>query len=461
MEDQKYMQMDDEISLFEILLILKKHIKFIVGCVVSIMVLSVLYILFLQAPSYEAQATIIASTQVKSYQPNSENEIASLVASQEFEAQYKIDSIMEQITLEPVLADVLNRLELDSKYGMTTDTLRKLISVRTKDNMSLINISVKYEDPVLARDLVNTTIDSFIAYYRDLNTKKIDTRIAFLSKEYENAKLVYSENLAKAQQLQLQEYPLEAIRADYERTKALIETYKSKLDTLTYDYQTAASNYDTVHGLFIETSPTLKLVKGGIYQDPVLHAKLVETYHIDESDLQDLAVEEEILNPLYEDLQLRHNSLLIDMKDLSAQMALTKETIARMEAENKELLEKLLVREKEFSEVQAAVESSLLNKLAYQENLNNAMIQRGADAAEQIITVASYAVLPTRDISNKPMILAVLLLLALLLSVVCVFVYESYQSFAAEQSSRPEGYQKRTKGFRKSLAIVPDENGEL
>lgn len=429
MDNSEYI--NDEISLFEILIILKKHLKFIAIFVIIIMTFALSYVLLLQNPLYEADALLIASTDANDFQPIGTNEVSAVLAAQQFAAQYKIDSIIQQIKLQPVMTEVIEHLDLFNRYGITSDILKSMLNITTTDKLSLIKISVKHKDPVLAKEIVNTTIDCFIHYFRNLSNSKLDTRINFLTQETIKAKKVYEQNLIEFQNFQLQEYPIEEIRSDYNQAKNAVAYYKENLEQINYSYETKIDKSKTINNLLKNTSPLIVLKKS-VKQDPIIFNQLTNS-RLTQAEIQQLTSQEEIPNPVYEKLLNNSYELTIELSDLEKQIDVTKSRITTFEEESRQLLTMLHIKEKIFTDYQNKLEASKMNLLAFQETLNTATIQRGSDTAEQRLTIASYAVIPQKDISNGKMILAIALLLALFLSILFVFLFEAYENFKIKE----------------------------
>lgn len=144
-------QMEQEISLREIIEIIWNG-KWMIAAITGIaIVISGMVSFFILDPVYEARSTISVS---------SAEENSSL-------AKY-----VEQVLNHAVMTDTINRLEL-YEQEMTITGLREKISTETIKDTSLIRIKVTDGDPEMASAIVNQVADSFIHYMKQQEQEEL------------------------------------------------------------------------------------------------------------------------------------------------------------------------------------------------------------------------------------------------------------------------------------------------
>ncbi|MCX8111362.1 MAG: Wzz/FepE/Etk N-terminal domain-containing protein [Syntrophorhabdaceae bacterium] len=199
MEDEKqYCQaQDDEINLIDLLKVILKNLKFI-GVIVAVVVVGTAIISLIMTPTYESKAVIIPSgviskdtgatsfllTQFGIAPPASpiSSEIVNLLKS---------NVLKEKIIKRHDLLKVL----LGDKYKKDEDE-NKLIwrGIRALNNMTKINfvqkdniveITIGYKDPKIARDLVNYTLTELTDYMSSEAKRVAETNKKYLESQIE------------------------------------------------------------------------------------------------------------------------------------------------------------------------------------------------------------------------------------------------------------------------------------
>ena len=144
------MQYENHLTLEEIFKVLKKRLWLIISVTLMFLIGGGVFVSFFgSTPQYESSTTVLVNYR------GSEKEAVT---------QYDIDlsqklvqTYTEIIKSLRILNPVINELDLD----ITTDKLLKKISVSQVNETEIIKISVKDEDPLLARDIANTLANNF------------------------------------------------------------------------------------------------------------------------------------------------------------------------------------------------------------------------------------------------------------------------------------------------------------
>lgn len=137
---------EKEISVFEILLMLKE--KWIVITTVTIIgaLIGWLLFTFLVSPQYEASVNMIVNTKT---------DITSTVTTDNINsAQNLVDTYAIIIKSNTVLNEVINTLELDVSY----EEIYECVSVNAINNTQVMKIAVRDGDPLKAKQIVEAIV---------------------------------------------------------------------------------------------------------------------------------------------------------------------------------------------------------------------------------------------------------------------------------------------------------------
>lgn len=142
----------EEISLQEILGLLKENWKMIVAITVLFMALAAVFTIFFINKEYSSHTTLIVG------KPEGYTSSASDTANELRTNQQLVGTYSEIAKSESVMTEVNKGLELDISDG----ALAKMISVSTVNDTELIEITVTSQDPVLATTIANKTAKVFM-----------------------------------------------------------------------------------------------------------------------------------------------------------------------------------------------------------------------------------------------------------------------------------------------------------
>lgn len=141
--------MGEEISLNDVLVILKRHlIKIITWSLIGFM-LSAIYTFFLVTPKYQSTSKIVV---------NQTQNTGQAITNNDIQTNLNLINTYQSIIQEPIiLEDVLNKVQTN----LTVNDLKNKISIQTQNNSLVFGITVSDENPYIASELANATADSF------------------------------------------------------------------------------------------------------------------------------------------------------------------------------------------------------------------------------------------------------------------------------------------------------------
>ncbi len=150
----------EELDIIEILYALKKKMKYIVATVVIFAVVGLIYSKFLVTPMYKSSTTFVLS---KSTEDNTQSDgniniNDEAITQNDVTLNSKLVSTYSEIIKSKTIAkEVINTLGLD----MSPDELISSVTVTSKDDTELIEITVSTEDSKLSADIANSLTEVF------------------------------------------------------------------------------------------------------------------------------------------------------------------------------------------------------------------------------------------------------------------------------------------------------------
>ncbi|MBO5478082.1 MAG: hypothetical protein J6A15_10100 [Clostridia bacterium] len=147
----------EELDIIELLYALKKRIKYIVIAVVVFAIIGLVYSKFLVTPMYKSSTTFVLS---KSTENNVQVENASseAITQNDITLNSKLVSTYSEIIKSKTIAkEVINSLGLD----MTVEEFKSNVTVTSKDDTELIEITVSNENGKIAADIANSLAEVF------------------------------------------------------------------------------------------------------------------------------------------------------------------------------------------------------------------------------------------------------------------------------------------------------------
>lgn len=148
MNDNKFEQLDDEISLLELFNTIKPYMLHIFLITLISGLLGFLYTKLLVDPVYQADATLIVN--------NRRDETSNAITNDEINSAKNLASVYNIIIKsDAVMLPVVE----NTRSELKPQELAKKVSVSSVDNTQVIRISVKDTDPNIARDYANEIIN--------------------------------------------------------------------------------------------------------------------------------------------------------------------------------------------------------------------------------------------------------------------------------------------------------------
>jgi capsular polysaccharide biosynthesis protein len=149
----------EELDIIELLYAIKNKVKYIIITVVIFAMLGLIYSKFLVTPMYKSSTTFVLS---KSKESSTQSETSSssteAITQSDISLNSKLVSTYSEIIKSKTIAkEVIDSLGLD----MSISEFKSNISVTSKDDTELIEITVSNSDPKLSADIANSLAEVF------------------------------------------------------------------------------------------------------------------------------------------------------------------------------------------------------------------------------------------------------------------------------------------------------------
>ena len=147
----------DEIDLSRLLEICIKNIVLIIVSMMLCSTLAYVITTTLMEKQYTASSRIVIVSNNTNKTDSISNEYNAILLSQKLTDTYK------EIMLSEVISNaVIHNLDLDSKYGYTTETYEEVVSVSSVNSTEVMDITVKTNDPYLSASIANEVVNIFM-----------------------------------------------------------------------------------------------------------------------------------------------------------------------------------------------------------------------------------------------------------------------------------------------------------
>lgn len=148
----------EELDIIELLYALKNKIKYIVITVVVFALLGLIYSKFLVTPMYKSSTTFVLSKSKDITMQSENNTNSEAITQNDITLNSKLVSTYSEIIRSKTIAkEVINSLGLD----MTISEFISGVTVTSKDDTELIEITVSNSDSKLSADIANSLAEVF------------------------------------------------------------------------------------------------------------------------------------------------------------------------------------------------------------------------------------------------------------------------------------------------------------
>jgi succinoglycan biosynthesis transport protein ExoP len=441
------MNMEQEISLRELIEVLLKHKK-LIAIITGVTFALSLIISFITPPVYEARTTLLVNP-IGSQQKNKEfTSSADVLDTISQYPEMSVETYKEQFLNSEVLQAAIKELDLKDESGnlMKIRSLREKVTVEVIDGTNLIKVSVRDRDPQLASDIVNTLNEKFIDFITAMTKRKSLQAVEAITEQLEVEKKALDEEAKKKRDYLMSSQDIEILNQEIVTLRDQLTAYKSSLIDVdkqieadlislkTMEKSGIRSNIDIVE---IESKIQLKGTQTG--GQAVLgengensNSNNANSYKATDSSTMEQAIEIKLTNTSnLSDAMLTAQRTQIEtrlVQNVSEKEVLEKK-IDELQQRLSDLRATLATEEYKYNEVMRDYELAEASFEAYQVKKSEAEQNAAADIGRASIIVSSPAVVPDIPSSpNKMLNLAIGIVLGLMAGVFVSFFKEYWKN---------------------------------
>ncbi|QXM06692.1 GumC family protein [Crassaminicella indica] len=420
----------DEISLRELIEVLLRQKKLIIGvtivCVLAAFVLS----FFVMKPVYEAKTVLMASNITDRIKAKQRGEgIEGILDSVAELPDLTIETYKEQLKNPVILEETIKELGLDKKE-MTRLDLADMIELETIKDTNLIQIKVKNTDKKLAADIANTLSKKFVNFIAEKSKEQANKSSNSIEEQKNVQKQKLDDVLVEYKNFLAQPKGVKELQADIDAKIKLVTDYKTKLTEEKVNEQQLRAKINKAEDE-LKATPEKVALKKSLSDDPYMLQAAKENSSKSSSDLFSIAIEVEEKNDNYYTLKDTLSKFKIQLSECIAKQQNLKKEIARAQNE----LEKLQV---EFAEKQHE-ERIITNKVdlaqstydAFNKKLEEISIAQSSILEDANIIIETPALVPIKPVSpNKKLNIAIAGVLGIMIGVFLAFFREYWKNSA-------------------------------
>jgi len=222
----------EEISLRELIEILLRQKKIIIGITLVAVVLATIVSYVVLDPVYETKMVLMASQfndKLQSTQLNGEGIDSLLNAISQYPTM-TLETYRQQITAPRVMRETIQELGLEQEYDV--ESLARSITLETITNTNLISIKMKHNDPEKAALIVNKVGERFMNFVSEKAKESATTSSAYIKEQMEVEKDNLDQMLQEQKEFLSQPRGVLELSQELEGKLLQITTYKKTLTDL-------------------------------------------------------------------------------------------------------------------------------------------------------------------------------------------------------------------------------------
>lgn len=433
--NQPNIEQYDEISLRELIEILFRQKKIIIGITVISILISSVVSFFLIQPVYEAKTVLMASQitdKVRSTQRS--GGVDGILSSITKYPQLTIETYRQQIKNPIILKEVIEELQLEEK-NITRINLESMIAFEPIEDTNLIEIKVRNTDKELATKIANTLANKFADFLFNMIKEQVKKSLDVVFSQFQIEKEKLDEVLLEYKNFLSQPNSVKELEKEVDSKLSLLTEYKTNLTTEKVFEQQLRTKINQAEKELKSTPEKIKLKKS-LSEEAFIAQVVSENTNETSDNLFDVSIFVEEKNDNYYFLKSTISDFKISLAEsLTKQRNFTKE-IEKVQKELESLQgawiekvheERIIIRKIEFA--QSTYDS--FNKKLEESRIVQSSVMENAG-----IIVVSPAVTPVNPISpNKKLNVAIAGILGIMLGVFIAFFKEYWKKSGEKKRS--------------------------
>lgn len=411
----------EELSLIEIIQMILKGRWIITIVTIVFMVVSLLTVVFILDPVYEAQTMLMISPITNVTTKEADNTFSELVSALSQYPQMTIDTYREQVKAPLILQYIKDQM---GWKDVPLSNIAAKISVKAIEKTNLITINVKDKDPEQSAKIANLLSERFTEFVSETNKKQAESSARFIKEQMEKEKENMEVSSEKLKEFLSKPRGPEELRLELEAKLAQITQFKTDLTQLKIDEATIRASVIRGQNLLRETPETL-ITSKSLINDDLLSSVIKDKTKLDSKDISQIKLKDEQVNQIYIELANKVNELDVELASIISQIENLEKKITERQQEIEVLQSELAAKQQEYDLLQHEADLNRQTYDAYQQKYKEAMIKQSAKVGESSIVIVSEAIPPMIPVEPRKAVVVLLSsFVGLLLSIAFVFFRE-------------------------------------
>ena len=418
--------MEDEINLRDLIEVIFRGKKLIIGITLAAVLCGSLYSFFMLPPQYEGRATVMVN-QTKFAQPKSESNLDALMQVLSGYPEMTLETYRSQVTNPVVLKKVIDELKLDPEKH-TISGLGNSIETEVVKNTNLINITVKGNDPAEVARIANAVAVNFVDFISGQSRQQLGQSQVFLKNQMDAEEKNLEELLEEYKKFLSQPRGVQELKAEAGAKVALLTDFKSQMMKNNVAIQQVNSTLVQVENDLAQT-PEKLVLKKSISEDPYLLQVLGDATGSTPRKLSGLSMESEVINHIYSTLGSKRAELRTRLADLDGQQRELENVIGELQQDLEKLLSELAEKQTIDEQLSQKVKTLRENYKILSTRSEETRLSQSAKMGDVNISILSPAREPELPVGPRRMLnMAVAGVLGIMVSVFLVFFLEYWRN---------------------------------
>ena len=420
--------MEQEISLRELIEVLLKRKKMIIGITTLAVLVSAIVSFFILDPVYETRMVLMASNFSEKLQPSQlkGEGIDNILSNLSQYPSMTMDTYKEQVKAPRVMRETIEELGLEGMYDI--ESLAKAITLETIPNTNLLNIKMQAKDPELAARIVNTVGTKFVAFVSDKAKEQATTTSAYIETQIEVEKEQLEKALVELKDFLAQPQGVHELTQEVEAKLLLLTEYKTSLIQEELQSEVLQQSVNKVKSE-LKNEDRLITTEKSILEDSILTDVVKEKIDGNIENIAGIRVNNEEVNPVHIALKEKEAEISVELTQSQTKIQMLKTQIEDIQKQVEELQINLAEKQHEARLIEQKVNIAQNTYDAFTRKHEELRVTESAQVGESNMIVVSKAYPTTTPVApRKALNVAIAGMLGIMVGVFAAFFIEYWQT---------------------------------
>lgn len=427
----------EEISLRELIEILLKRKKIIMGTTLLTVLASAIISFFILEPVYETRMVLMASNFSDKLQPNQlkGEGIDNILSNLSQYPSMTMETYKQQVKSPKVMRETIEELGLEDKYDI--ESLARDITLETVKDTNLLNIKMQAKDPELAAEIVNTVGRKFVAFVSDKAKEQATTTSQYIKTQIDVEKEQLDKALVELKDFLAKPQGVQELAQEVEAKLMLVTEYKTSLFQEELQREVSQQSANKIKNELKAEKPLIVTEKS-ILEDSLLSNLAKEKTGENIGDIASIRMNNEEVNPVYIALKEKEAEIAVELTQAEAKIQMLKTQIEAIQQEVEDLQIKLAERQHEGRLIDQKVQIAQNTYDAFTRKHEELRVTESSQIGESNMIIVSRAYPTTNPVApRKARNVAIAAVLGIMVGVFTAFSIEYWQVSGEEKKNIP------------------------